>query len=52
MVKSLNKKLDELPAARRVRILAEADRLHAGYVRLQELRKAIELTQKQLSRNP
>ena len=40
MVKTLNQKLSELPAARRERILTEADRLHAEYVTLQELRKA------------
>lgn len=37
MGKSLNDKLQEIPEARRKQILAEADRLHAGYLRLQEL---------------
>lgn len=50
MVKAQNKKLNELPAARRQRILAEADRLHAEYVTLQEQRKAMKLTQEQLTK--
>ena len=49
MAQSLNKKLSELPAARRERILAETDRLHAEYLTLQELRKAMKLTQEQLA---
>ena len=49
MGKSLNDKLNELPEARRERILAEADRLHAEYLTLQELRKAKQLTQAQLA---
>ena len=49
MAKTLNKKLDELPAARHERILAEADRLHVEYLTLQELRKAMKLTQEQLA---
>ena len=49
MVKTLNNKLGELPAARRERILAEADHLHTEYVTLQELRKAMKLTQEQLA---
>lgn len=49
MGKSLNDKLNELPEARRERILAEADRLHAEYLTLQELRKAKKLTQAQLA---
>lgn len=49
MGKSLNDKMNELPAARRERILAEADRLHAEYLTLQELRKAKKLTQVQLA---
>ncbi len=49
MVKTLNEKLSELPAARRERILSETDRLHAEYLTLQELRKAMELTQEQLA---
>lgn len=46
---SLNEKLDDLPEARRKRVLAEADRLHAEYLTLQELRKAKKLTQAQLA---
>lgn len=46
---SLTDKLNELPSARRNRILAEADRLHAEYLTLQELRKAKKLTQTQLA---
>lgn len=49
MGKSLNDKLREIPDARRMRILAEADRLHAEYLTLQELRKAKQLTQVQLA---
>ena len=49
MNKSLNEKLNELPEARRDRIIAEADRLHAEYLTLQELRKAKKLTQTQLA---
>ena len=49
MGKSLNDKMNELPAARRERILTEADRLHAEYLTLQELRKAKKLTQVQLA---
>lgn len=49
MGKSLNDKLNELPEARREHILAEADRLHAEYLTLQELRKAKQLTQAQLA---
>ncbi len=49
MAKTLNKKLGEIPATRRERILAEADRLHAEYLTLQELRKAMKLTQEQLA---
>ena len=44
-----SKILSELPEARRERILAEADRLHAEYLTLQELRKAMKLTQEQLA---
>jgi transcriptional regulator with XRE-family HTH domain len=46
---SLNDKLKQLPEDRRARILAEADRLHAEYLTLQELRKAKRLTQAQLA---
>lgn len=49
MGKSLNDKMNELPAVRRERILAEADRLHEEYLTLQELRKAKKLTQVQLA---
>ncbi|WP_374765230.1 XRE family transcriptional regulator [Yunchengibacter salinarum] len=49
MGKPLNDKLNELPEARRERILVEADRLHAEYLTLQELRKAKQLTQTQLA---
>lgn len=47
MGKSLKEKLDALPEARRDRILAEADRLRAEYLTLQELRKAKKLAQTQ-----
>ena len=49
MGKSLKEKLNALPAARRKRILAEADRLYAEYLALQDLRKARKLTQTQLA---
>ena len=49
MGKSLTEKLNALPQARRERIEAETDRLHAEYLTLQELRKARELTQVQLA---
>ena len=49
MGKSLKEKLDALPEARRDRILAEAARLRAEYLTLQELRKAKKLTQTQLA---
>ena len=49
MGKSLNEKFESLPAARRERVLAEADRLHAEYLTIQELRKAKKLTQVQLA---
>ena len=49
MGKSLKEKLDALPGARRDRILAEADRLRAEYLTLQELRKAKKLAQTQLA---
>ena len=39
-----------LPAERRARIEAEADRLHEEYKTLQELRKARELTQVEIAR--
>lgn len=49
MGKSLTDKLNALPKARRERIEAEANRLHAEYLTLQELRKAQQLTQVQLA---
>lgn len=49
MATPLSKILSELPEARRERILAGADRLHAEYLTLQELRKAMKLTQEQLA---
>jgi len=45
MSTSLKDKLNALPKARREAILAEADRLHAEYVAMQEPRKAEEPTQ-------
>ena len=49
MGSSLDARLDQLPRARRKRILAEADRLYAEHLTLQELRKARQLTQAQLA---
>jgi len=49
MGKSLNDKLNEISESRRNRIFVEADRLHAEYLTLQELRKAKKLTQTQLA---
>lgn len=49
MGRSLKDRLGELSEARRGRILAEAERLHAEYLTLQGLRKAKELTQVQLA---
>lgn len=45
MARSLKDKLATLDPARRAKIEAEADRLHAEYLTLQELRKAKQLTQ-------
>jgi hypothetical protein len=42
---TLKDKMKRLPRERRARIVAEADRLHAEYLTLQELRKAKNLTQ-------
>lgn len=42
--------MDGLPAERRARIEAEANRLHEEYKTLQELRKARELTQVEIAR--
>lgn len=49
MARSLKDKLATLNPARRAAIEAEADRLHAEYLTLQELRKAKKLTQVQLA---
>lgn len=49
MAKSLEDNLARLGADRRAKIEAEADRLHAEYLTLQELRKARDLTQVQLA---
>jgi transcriptional regulator with XRE-family HTH domain len=49
MARSLEDKLATLDPARRATIEAEADRLHAEYLTLQELRKAKKLTQVQLA---
>jgi transcriptional regulator with XRE-family HTH domain len=46
---TLKDKMKRLPRERRARIVAEADRLHAEYLTLQELRKAKNLTQVQLA---
>ena len=45
----MNDKMNELPEVRRELIFADADRLHAEYLSLQELRKAGKLTQVQLA---
>lgn len=50
MARSLKDKLATLDPARRASVEAEADRLHADYLTLQELRKAKEMTQEQLAR--
>lgn len=49
MAKTLKDKMAALPAKRRSRIEKEAERLHAEYRTLQELRKAKALTQTQLA---
>lgn len=49
MARSLKDKLETLDPARRAAIETEADRLHAEYLTLQELRKAKKLTQVQLA---
>ena len=49
MPRPLQDKLTALDPARRDAIEAEADRLHAEYLTLQELRKAKEITQVQLA---
>ncbi|MCY4148538.1 MAG: XRE family transcriptional regulator [Gammaproteobacteria bacterium] len=48
MGSSLNEKLNPVPKERRQRIFTEADRLHAEYMTLQDIRKAKMLTQVQL----
>ena len=52
MARSLKDKLATLDPARRATIEAEADRLHAEYLTLQERRKARKMTQVQLAENP
>lgn len=49
MGKMLQERMAELAPERRARIAAEADRMHAEYRTLQELRKAKDLTQVQLA---
>ena len=49
MTTSLKSVLDNLDPARRARIEQDADRLHAEYLTLQELRKAKALTQSTLA---
>jgi DNA-binding XRE family transcriptional regulator len=49
MATTLKEKMAQLPPERRTRIEAEADRLHAEYLSLKDLRKAKELTQVQLA---
>lgn len=49
MARTLKDKLAALDPARSARVEAEADRLHAEYLTLQELRKAQDLTQVQLA---
>lgn len=48
---TLKDKLAQLAPERRARIEAEADRLHAEYQTLKDLRKARELTQTQLAKS-
>ena len=49
MARTLQDKLATIDPARRVRVEAEAARLHTEYLTLQELRKAKALTQVQLA---
>ncbi|MGL5137243.1 MAG: helix-turn-helix domain-containing protein [Beijerinckiaceae bacterium] len=49
MTSTLRSKMGKLEAGRRARIEADAERLHAEYATLRELRKAKELTQVQLA---
>lgn len=46
---TLREKMAQLPPERRARIEADAERLHAEYRTLKELRKAKDLTQAQPS---
>lgn len=48
---TLKEKLEQLDPDRKAKIEAEADRLHAEYLTLQELRKAKQLTQVQLAQS-
>ncbi len=50
MATTLREMVNELPAERRARIEAEADRLHEEYKTLQELRKARDLTQVEIAK--
>lgn len=49
MGKSLTQKLNDLPEDRRNRIIEASNLLHAEYLTLQELRKAVEMTQATLA---
>ena len=49
MATTLKEKMAQLPPERRARIEAEADRLHAEYLTLKDLRRAKELTQEQVA---
>jgi DNA-binding XRE family transcriptional regulator len=49
MATTLREKMAQLPPERRARIEAEADRLHAEYLTLKDLRKAKALTQEQVA---
>ena len=49
MATTLKEKMAQLPPERRARIEAEADRLHAEYLTLKDLRKAKALTQEQVA---
>ena len=49
MATTLKEKMAQLPPERRARIEAEANRLHAEYLTLKDIRKAKELTQVQLA---
>jgi DNA-binding XRE family transcriptional regulator len=49
MATTLRERMAQLPPERRARIEAEADRLHAEYLTLKDLRKAKALTQEQVA---